>query len=94
MSILTEPAVYQGSDTSLNAFLILKGCKILRTEKIGPRVTLFFNELKKCERLERDYYNRVSKVAPLDYNNALKIAKNHCFRELRRTDESNGNDRR
>jgi Domain of unknown function (DUF5659) len=69
------------SDLYFAAFLQCKGCKIVKTEKQGPKCTFIFEETEEIESFKDAYFNESSEssIPCLSYANAVRSLKTLCY---------------
>jgi len=69
------------SDLYFAAYLQCMGCKIVKTEKDGPKNIFTFEDEAKRENLKENYFNEHpnSAVASLKFANAIRSLKTFCY---------------
>jgi len=72
--------IYRTTDLPLSAFLLTQKIQFLGMERKDQRALWFtFTPLGKCEELANDFFSGRGKVAPRDYSDALRRARDLVF---------------
>lgn len=71
--------LYRTSDIYYAAYLKVAGVPLVRTDREGSRVFFLFEKLDTLDDLQREYFNRTSKVVAQDYADEIRAMKNLTY---------------
>lgn len=75
----TTSDLYRTSDIYYAAYLKVAGVPLVKTDREGQRVFFLFEKPASIEDLQREYFNRQSKVVAQDYADEIRSMKNLTY---------------